>query len=399
MKIGLQRSDVIAGLSVAGLLLPEAVAYATIAGLPPQHALFAGVAGLLCYAIFGGSRFAIVSPTSSSAAIIAAAAASVTTTLSPDDFKLAVAGAVLLTGIFFIVAGLARIGSLSNFISRPVLNGFAFGIGVTIVAKQLVTVSGVHGISGNPFEIVARLSDHLAEFNPLSVVIGVVALLALILLKRLPRVPGAFVVLVAGIALSHAVDLENRGVALAGRIDIIPFAPSVPHLEWHVWSRLAQVALPLFLIVFSESWGAMRTLALRHGDRLDANRELIAIGVSNLASGLIRGMPVGAGFSASSANESAGAVSRFAGLCAALVMIVVIAIAGGQIAHVPETVLAAVVISALLHSLDPRPLMRLWRLDKDQYVAATAAIGVMILGVVNGMLASAGDPPALPGWQ
>jgi MFS superfamily sulfate permease-like transporter len=210
--------------------------------------------------------------------------------------------------------------------------------------------------------------------------------LALILLKRLPRIPGAFVVLVAGIVLSHSVDLESHGVALAGRIDIVPFAPSIPHLEWRVWSRLAEVALPLLLIVFSESWGAMRTLALRHGDTLDANRELIALGVSNVASGLIRGMPVGAGFSASSANESAGAVSRLAGLCAAAVMIVVIAVAGGQVAHVPEPVLAAVVISALLHSLDPRPLVRLWKLDKDQYVAAAAAIGVMILGVVNGML-------------
>jgi high affinity sulfate transporter 1 len=386
MKIGLERGDVVAGLSVAGLLLPEAVAYASIAGLPPQHALFAGVAGLVCYAILGGSRFAIVSPTSSSAAIIAAAAASVTTNLSPDDFKLAVAGAVLMTGVFFVAAGLARIGSLSNFISRPVLQGFAFGIGVTIVAKQLITIAGVHGISGNPFEILARLAARLGEFNLLSVVIGVVALAALVLLKRLPRIPGAFVVLVAGIALSYAVDLEGHGVGLAGRIDIVPFLPSVPHLEWHVWSRLAQVALPLFLIVFSESWGAMRTLALRHGDRLDANRELIAIGVSNLASGLVRGMPVGAGFSASSANESAGAVSKFAGLSAAVVMIVVIAVAGGQIARVPEPVLAAVVIAALLHSLDPRPLVRLWRLGKDQYVAAVAAIGVMVLGVVNGML-------------
>jgi MFS superfamily sulfate permease-like transporter len=171
-------------LSVAGLLLPEAVAYASIAGLPPQHALFAGVAGLVCYAIFGGSRFAIVSPTSSSAAIVAAAATSATT-LSSDEFKLAVAGAVLLTGAFFVVAGLARFGSLSNFISRPVLKGFAFGIGVTIVAKQIVTICGVHGIAGNPFQIAAQMVERLGEVKPLSVIIGVAALSVLVLLKRL----------------------------------------------------------------------------------------------------------------------------------------------------------------------------------------------------------------------
>ena len=146
------------------------------------------------------------------------------------------------------------------------------------------------------------------------------------LLKRLPRVPGAFVVLAAGIALSYGIDVEGRGVALAGHIDIVRFTPSIPQLTWQEWSRLGQVALPLFLIVFSESWGAMRTLALRHGDRLDANRELIALGVSNVASGLIRGMPVGAGFSASSANEAAGASSRLAGLCAAIVMLVAVAL-------------------------------------------------------------------------
>jgi MFS superfamily sulfate permease-like transporter len=216
VKIFPERVDIVAGLSVAGLLLPEAVAYASIAGLPPQHALFAGVAGLVCYAIFGGSRFAIVSPTSSSAAIVAAAATSATT-LSPDEFKLAVAGAVLLTGAFFVVAGLARFGSLSNFISRPVLKGFAFGIGVTIVAKQIVTICGVHGIAGNPFQIAAQMVERLGEVKPLSVIIGVAALSVLVLLKRLPSVPGAFVVLLAGIALSYATDLEGRGVALAGR--------------------------------------------------------------------------------------------------------------------------------------------------------------------------------------
>jgi MFS superfamily sulfate permease-like transporter len=378
--------DIVAGLSVAGLLLPEAVAYASIAALPPQHALFAGVAGLVCYAIFGGSRFAIVSPTSSSAAIVAAAAASASTTLAPDEYKLAVAAAVILTGAFFAIAGFARLGSLSNFISRPVLKGFAFGIAVTIVAKQIVTICGVHGISGNPFQIAAGLFERLGELKPLSILIGVVALAALVLLKRAPRIPGAFLVLAAGIALSYVIDLENRGVALAGHIDIAPVAPSIPELTWREWSRLGQVALPLFLIVFAESWGAMRTLALRHGDRLDANRELVALGVSNIASGLIRGMPVGAGFSASSANESAGAVSRIAGVCAAVVMVVAIVVAGGQIARVPEPVVGAVVISALMHSLDPGPLLRLWRLNKDQYVAAVAAIGVMILGVVDGMI-------------
>jgi high affinity sulfate transporter 1 len=380
------RKDFIAGISVAGLLLPEAVAYASIAGLEPQHALFAAVAGLLVYASIGQSRFAIVAPTSSSAAIIAAAAASVSDNLTAADRVLLMTGAVLLTGAFFLVAGLARLGNLSSFISRPVLRGFAFGIAATIVSKQAAAMMGIHGLSGDAFEVVFRLFQRSGGTNIPSLAIGLVSLVLLLALRRYPILPSAFLVLAAGIALSFNVDLAAHGVALVGKIDIEPMLPDVPNLTWVQWSRLGQVALPLFLIVFAESWGAMRTLGLRHGDGLNPNRELIALGAANLVSGLVRGMPVGAGFSASSANEAAGSASRLSGAIAAILIVVLIAAAGNLIERVPEPVLAAVVIVALLHSLDPSPIVRLWRINRDQYIAVAAALGVMVLGVVNGML-------------
>lgn len=380
------RYDLIAGLSVAGLLLPESVAYSSIAGLAPQHGLFAAIVGLFAYAALGRSRYAIVAPTSSSAAILAAAAASVAFD-TPQAHREALAfGAVCLAGLFFLVAGALRLGRLSNFISRPVLRGFAFGLAVSIVARQMPGVLALDGVNGNVFHVVGALVARWREWNMASLSIGAAALAMLVALRRFPALPGAFIVLVAGVVLSVAVDLPAHGVRLVGAIDLAPFLPGLPDLAWREWTRLAEVAAPLFLIIYAESWGSMRSLGLRHGDSLDANREMLALGFANLASGLVRGLPVGAGFSASSACEAAGARTRLAGFVAGLAMILLVAVAGPAMARLPQPVLAAVVVAALLHALDPAPLLRLWRIDRDQYIALAAALGVMIFGVVDGML-------------
>jgi MFS superfamily sulfate permease-like transporter len=155
-----------------------------------------------------------------------------------------------------------------------------------------------------------------------------------------------------------------------------------------MWARLMQLAAPIALIVFAESWGTMRGLALRHGDAISPNRELAAIGVANVAAALAQGMPVGAGFSAGSANESAGAASRVAALTAAVALLLLGLFAGPLIARIPEPVLAAVVIGALTHALSPAPIVTLFRIERDQWIALAAALGVLAFGVLNGMLAA-----------
>lgn len=376
--------DVIAGLSVAGLLLPEAVAYSSIAGLTPEHAIFAAVAGLLVYAVAGHSRFAVVAPTSSSAAILAAAVASFS--VSGEAEKLALAfGLVLFTGLVFIVAGLARLGGLADFISRPVLRGFAFGLALTIVIKQLPLILGVDA-RGDPFHVLWSLVAQAGRWNPVSAAIGAVALALLFGLKRFPAAPGAFVVLALGIAASMAGHFCDGAVACVGKIDVAIPLPGIASVSLENWSRLAQLAVPLALIIYAESWGSMRTYALRHNEPLEASREMIALGLSNIASGLFRGMAVGAGFSATSANEAAGAVSRLSGALAAGAVVLLMALGGGYVALLPEAALAAVVVAALAHALDPKPLLRLWRIDRDQYVATATAIAVLAFGVLNGML-------------
>ncbi|MFV0280689.1 MAG: SulP family inorganic anion transporter [Rhodoblastus sp.] len=380
------RYDLIAGLSVAGLLLPESVAYASIAGLSPQHGVVAAIIGLIAYAAIGRSRYAMVTPTSSSAAIIAAAIATFAQRAPAIDREAIAAGAVCLAGLFFLVAGVLQLGRLSSFISRPVLRGFAFGLSVTIVARQFATMLALEGVSGNPFHVAAELARNWRSWNMASLAIGLAALAGLIALRRYRALPGPFIVLVAGIALSHALDLSAYGVRLAGVIELFPVQAGVPNLSWREWTQLAEVAAPLFLIIFAESWGSMRSLALRHGDDIGSNRELLALGVANLLAGLARGMPVGAGFSASVAAEAAGARTRLSGPVAGLAVLALVVAAAPLIARLPQPVLAAIVVAALLDALNPAPLLHLWRINRDQYVALIAALGVMLSGVVDGIL-------------
>ncbi|NLH80503.1 MAG: SulP family inorganic anion transporter, partial [Phyllobacteriaceae bacterium] len=235
-------------------------------------------------------------------------------------------------------------------------------------------------------DFLLALGLSLPTWHPLGVGVGVTALVALFALRRLPMLPGAFLVVLAGAALSAVFDLPAHGIAVVGRIDAMPSLPHLPDLDLATLSRLAQLTLPLVLILFAESWGTMRALALRHGDTVVPDRELTALGLANLAAALVHGQPVGAGFSAGSAAEAAGAQSRAAAVIAALGLTLLIAVAAPLIEHLPQPVLAAVVIAALAHALDPKPLIRLWRLDRDQGIALAAAGGVLVFGIVDGML-------------
>jgi MFS superfamily sulfate permease-like transporter len=380
----IRRGDLIAGLSVAGLMLPEAVAYAGIAGLPAQRAIFAAIAGCLSYAVFGGSRFAIVSSTSSSAVILAATLAAMPGSLLVKATLATVI--VALTGVFFLVAAALGLGGLTGFISRPVLRGFAFGLAITIIIRQLPILVGapVHG--ADLVHLAAGLIAALPTWNWPGLAVGSVALVALLLLRLRPALPGPFLVLVAGIAASWWLGLPARGVAVVGRI-VTPLSwPVIPALGWQEFSRLAQFTLPLVLILFAESWGTIRALALRHGDIVEANRELGALGVANICSALVQGMPVGAGFSAGATSEAAGAATRWTAIIAGSGLALLVVCAAPAVAELPQPVLAAVVIAVLVHALDLAPFLRLWRLDRDQYIALAAAAGVLALGVLNGML-------------
>lgn len=382
----LDLRDLLTGLVVAGLMLPEGVAYGRLAGLPPGRALAAGIAGGLAYAVVGRSRFAVVSPTSSSAAIIAAAISGLATNelaIGVDHGAIATM-LVLLVGVIFVGLSAFRLGNLSDFISRPVLHGFTLGLAITIMVKQLPALLGVAVGTGSMWNVVASGIGALARMNPASAILGGFALSAILASRRTPQIPGVLLVLTGGTVLGFTAVPERWHVALAGPFTPMPSSLALPPLA--LLPRLCQLAAPIALILFAESWGTMRSLALKHGDRLNANLELRALGIANLAAGLAQGMPVGAGFSAGSANEAAGATSRIAAAAASVALLMLALFAGRWIARVPEPVLAAVVIAALTHALSPAPLIRLFRIRRDAWIAVAATLGVLAFGVLNGML-------------
>jgi len=381
----MKNADWIAGLSIAGLLLPEAVAYSGIAGLAPAHGVMALLAGLIVYGLLGRSRFAIVSATSSSAAVLLAA----THSLGQPAMLVPLAmGMVLVAGLFFVLAGVARVGAVANLIAKPVLRGFALGLALTIVVKQLPTALGLHGVSAGVFGTLAAIAERHADWQPGSFAIGAGALALLVLLGRWQRVPGALIVIALGIALTP-LGLAG-GVSKVGALNLHFALPAPPNLPFDQWLRLGELAVALALILYAESYGSIRTFALRHHDPFEANRDLFALGVANIAAALLQGMPVGAGFSATSANEAAGAQSRAAGLVAGGTVLLALLVALPAIALVPEPVLAAIVIHAMLHSLNPAGLRPYFQWRRDRIVAIVAFSAVLVLGVLDGLLAAIG---------
>jgi SulP family sulfate permease len=378
-------ADVVAGLSIAGLLLPEAVAYAGLAGMPPQTGVVALFAGLLAYGLLGGSRFAIVSSTSSSAAVLAAAMASVLHVSDGHRHLMGVA-MVLVAGGIFALAGLARLGAISQFIAKPVLRGFALGLALTIVVKQLPVAVAVHPAHSDFPRYAWDLFSQWRQWNPHGLAMLLAALAALRLLGRWKALPGALLVIAAGIALDVLGYCRAWGIQPVGPLALGGSQPAVPDLALADWLRAGQLAMALALILYAESYSSIRSLALRHGDAVSPNRDLLALGAANALSALFQGLPVGAGYSASSANEVAGARSKAAGLVACAVVGLLVWQLLPWMERIPEPLLAAIVIHAVAHTLSPAALRPYFAWRRDRVVALAALAAVLLLGVLDGLL-------------
>ncbi|NVO04878.1 MAG: SulP family inorganic anion transporter [Rhodoferax sp.] len=382
--------DIVAGLCVAGLLLPEAVAYAGLAHLPVGHALTAVVMGLAVYALFGGSRFAIVSPTSSTATLAAAAAVSMGgAAVGTAAYTQVVMALVLLSGGMLMLLAAAHQGQLSSYVSRPVLKGFAFALAVSIVIKQLPDALGLElpaGTPSDPLRLLYFTLRHVPLCHLPTLAVALAAGGLMLLLRRWQRIPASLLVMLLAIGLAALPAWQTLGVRQIGVVAAPAFAPALPALPLDDWLRAAELAFGLVMLVFAESWGSMRAQALATGDTLDANRELLVLGACNVGAGLLQGMVVGAGFSVTSANAAAGAVSRKSGVVALIAVLLAIAFALPVLHLLPKPVLAVAVISALWHALSIRPLRKVWQMNRDRWLLLAAVLAVLFLGVLDGML-------------
>ena len=387
MKSKTTVPDLIAGLSIAGLLLPEAVAYSGIANLPPQAGIIGLFAGLLCYGLSGSSRFAIVSATSSAAVVLSVAIGE----LSPGSLETRLTlsfASVVITGILFLIASAARLGNVTDFIAKPVLRGFTFGLAVVIVVKQFATMVDLQTPGQNILYAIYDILKSVKDWNLVGLGIGAVSLFVLFVCSKIKYLPGGLAVVAFGILLNYMIDLSKYHVALVGDFDLKLMIPEIPAFPPDRWLHLLETGLALILVLYSESYGSIRSFALKHNDAVSPNRDLMALGISNIVSGLFGGMPVGAGYSATSANESSGAKTRMAGLFSAAIVLLIVLTLLPIIAKTPVPVLVAIVIHAVSHALNIKIFTPYIQWKHDRSLVIIAIVCVLILGILDGLLAA-----------
>ena len=385
------RADLVAGIALAGLLVPEGMAYAGIAGVPPQMGLYAAMAGMFVYALFGSSRQLAVSATSSSAAMLAALVAPMALGDSGRYALLASAAAVAV-GVIFIAGALFKLGAVSEFISKPVLKGFVFGLGLTIMVKQGHKLTGISSGQGNFFDQLWHILSSLRELNPWTLVVGVAALAIMILLGSIaPRVPSALVVLVVGILSVPWFGLQQRGVEVVGTIRAGWPSLSIPRIGEDELADLFVGAVGITLVLMAESLAAARTFAAKHQYEINPNRELYAIGAANLASGLAGGIIVGGGMSGTAANDANGARTQLSTITAALSVGLTLAFLLPLMRNLPEAVLGAIVVHAVAHLADVKTLKYYAKLRTGSiWIALAALFGVLQMGILKGLIFAVG---------
>nr|WP_025351046.1 SulP family inorganic anion transporter [Nocardia nova] len=398
------RADVVAGLTVWAVLVPEALAYASIAGVPPVVGLYAAIPSLILYALAGSSRHLVVGPMSATAAL---SAAIVTPMAGADSGRyLALSTALAIaTGLAGLLAGLIRLGFVAAFISEPVLKGFIVGLALTIIIGQVPKLLGVHKRDGDFFEQAWGVLTRLGDAQWRTTVLGLLSLAIVLGLKRwLPLIPGSLLAVLLGIGAVGVFDLDDKGVAIVGHID-----SGLPALGWPGgvgfgdFLDLLGPAIGVLLIGFAEGLGAAKTYAAKAGYQIDVNRELFGLGAANLGSGLASGMVVNGSLSKTAVNGSAGAKTQASGLVVAALTVLTLLFLTGLFENLPEATLAGVVIAAVIELVDFASLRRLYgvwtrrlggiygKAARADFVAAVAAMfGVLLFDTLPGLLIGIG---------
>jgi sulfate permease, SulP family len=387
---GALRADLVAGVVLAAYLLPAAIGDASLAGLPPEAGLYSVLFGGLVFWLFCSSRHTALSVTSAISLLVGSSLAEVSGGDPARHAALAAATAVLVAALAF-AAWAVRAGSLVSFISETVMTGFKTGVGLHLVSTQLPKLFGFKGSHGDFWERMGHFLAHLGETNPASLALGTGALALLVLGRRfLPNRPVSILVLVGGIAAVPLLGLAARGVSLLGDVPQGLPAPGWPAVALSDLNLVLPLAMACFLLGAVETVAIGRMFARKHGYRLDANQEFLALAGANLASGLGRGFPVSGGMSQSLVNEGGGARTPASGLVASSVVLVVALFLAGLLRDLPQPVLAAIVLMAVSGLLKLSELKRLWRYDRGELAVALAALlGVLGSGLLRGVLIGA----------
>jgi SulP family sulfate permease len=384
------RGDLIAGVTVAALIVPKNLGYAGIAGIPLQNGLYAAAVGAILYAIFGTCRQISMGPSSGLAAV-AASAVLAAGIANESDAAVFVAGITLVSGLLFLVLAVAKMGWVAQFLSRAVVTGFLFGAAIDVVIGELPKLTGTEATGSNaPQELWSWLGS-LDEAHASTVVVGLIALVVVFGLRFLaPRAPGALVLVVGGLLASWLFHLGAHGVALVG--DVPSGLPrfSLPNgqLLWDNVGTVVTAAVALLLIGFSQTAGDARAFAAKHRYQIDINQESIAQALANSGSGIFQGMPVSTSLSASSLNDHAGAKTGVASIVSGLTVLLTLLFLAPLFSALPKAVLGALIIEAVVFGMmDVAEMRRLARVQRfDFWIALLAIVATLLVGVLAGVM-------------
>jgi high affinity sulfate transporter 1 len=381
------RYDLLAGVSVAAVAVPIAIAYSQLAGVPPVYGLYASLLPLVAYAFLGSSRQLIVAPDAATCAIVAAVVAP----LAGQDLMRYVsltAALAIITGVFCIAAGLARLGFLANFLSRPILTGYINGIAISIIAGQLGTLFGFRLEPAGVFRLLWRFFSRLGETHAPTLAVGVAILALLLLLSRAaPKVPGPLVAIVLGAAGSAVFGFAKLGIRLLGEIPAGLPAPRIPAITGLDWQPLAVGAVGLALISYNSAMVTARGFAAKNRYEIDPNREFIALGVADIGAGLLQGFAVSGADSRTAVNDSMGGKSQVTGLVAAAGLCLTLIFLTKPLGGLPMAVLSAVLIKSALGLFDLRALGALRRVSPHEFrLCILTLLGVVTVGVLPGVI-------------
>lgn len=382
----LLRYDLLAGITLAAFAIPELIAYAQLAGLPPQYGLYAGIVAPIAYLFFGTIRQLSIGPSSSEAILLASVLGTLVIADPERYIALAALTALLVAGIAFS-ARVFRLGFIVNLISVTVLKGFLIGTGLVIIVGQIPKVLGIPGISGGFIERLLALAASLGSANLYALAIGLGGIALLFLIEhRFPHLPGTLIVVILSIALMSATSLAERGVHVLGAIpgglpalQVPAFGPGDP-------AMLFPLAFALFLLAYVETVSIGRSRARQQDAPVDTNQELVALGASSFAAGIAQGFPIAGSFSRTEMNVRNRAKTPLAGAFAAAITALVAVFLTGLFSNLPEAIIGALIIVAVIHMVDLAGLRRIASIRMPEAVIAVATlIGVLVFGILAGV--------------
>jgi SulP family sulfate permease len=380
-------ADLLAGVTLAALAVPQAMGYAKIAGMPVVAGLYTLLLPMAAFALLGSSRHLVVAADSATAAILAAALAGMAARGSPDYVRLAGLTA-LLTGGLLLLAWVARLGFLANFLSRTVLAGFLAGLGIQVAAYQVPDMIGVPSTGRRPTDGLVPAAEALPHARPQDLAVSAAVILVVLIAARITRrIPGPLIAVIGAIVVSRLADLDQHGVAVTGPVPSGLPHVALPALGLHDVTSLLGTAASLFVVILAQSAATSRAYAARHNETTNPDSDLVGLGAANVAAAFTSAFVVNGGATQTQMVDSAGGRSQLAQLTASAVVVCVLLFATGPLAYLPIAALAAVVFLIGLRLIDLGALRRLAAARRDEFaIAVLTAVAVVVLGVTDGIV-------------